>query len=893
MASISSLMGSSSSSSIFGSRTNNMITGLASGLDTESMIEGMVQGYQQKILQLQQSKTKVQWQQDAYQSISDKLVEFSRKYTSYAYSTTNLMSNSFFNNAVITTTKGTNADKITASGKSNSNISINSVKRLASSAKYSVANQLGVQTENGHIVVNGSEVQLEDETILSTMDGMLTLTYGTKNVTLELGELDVFSKDGALDTEKLQDVIQQKLGEEEIVIDGNTYKADESIDVTVGKDGTITLEDKRKSGNSVYISGASGNFASFVKDLDNSIKDKKSSFQLDTSKELTKTVDTAEYLADKTISVTLNGQTKQIKLNGIEKAEDESFAEAFERTLQEKLNTQFGDGKIKVGLTDSKLSFELLKDGDTLSVSTDAGELLGIDKGLTSYLNTSKSLSDLLGDGMCGMKPLKGEGTPTKGEDGNYYDENGNRVDEDGNRLNSDGKLLYSVVINDVEIGQYTEDTTLETVLNAINANAEAGVDVSYSKLTNEFVFMTKETGASGRIEFSGDNNLAAALFGSTTVGELESDSFTINGQKIEGITSDTSISEFKAEVEKSLGGTLIQTEDGTLAIQKDDGSQPEPITIDGDTDAEKLTELLERAATTSYTSGQDAEFTATINGTTTTYTRSSNTVEMDGMTITLEGTFEAKEGEEVTFSSKTDTDTIFDTIKQMVTDFNAMATEIKNAYTDQPLKKTDGSRYEPLTAEDEEGLSESEIEAYEEKAKTGILFMDRDLSNLYSALRGAITAGGNDSAYLRSIGIETSYEDGLTTITLDESKLRTALENDLDGVRDVFTKSKENGAASDGLMVSIQKVTEKYAATTGATKGILIEKAGSQYSPTAALSNTMLDKMDEIDKQISSWQSKLSDKVDYYTNKFTQLELLINQMNSQSSALAGLTGGY
>ena len=149
------------------------------------------------------------------------------------------------------------------------------------------------------------------------------------------------------------------------------------------------------------------------------------------------------------------------------------------------------------------------------------------------------------------------------------------------------------------------------------------------------------------------------------------------------------------------------------------------------------------------------------------------------------------------------------------------------------------------------------------------------------------------DSAYLRSIGIETSYEDGLTTITLDESKLRAALESDLDGVRDIFTKSKENGADSDGIMASIQKVTDKYAATTGATKGILIEKAGSQYSPTAALSNTMLDKMDEIDKQISSWQSKLSDKVDYYTNKFTQLELLINQMNSQSSALAGLTGGY
>ena len=48
---------------------------------------------------------------------------------------------------------------------------------------------------------------------------------------------------------------------------------------------------------------------------------------------------------------------------------------------------------------------------------------------------------------------------------------------------------------------------------------------------------------------------------------------------------------------------------------------------------------------------------------------------------------------------------------------------------------------------------------------------------------------------------------------------------------------------------------------------------------------------MNDIDDEIEKWQDKLSDKVDYYTNKFTQLEMLINQMNSQSSALSGLMG--
>ena len=54
-----------------------------------------------------------------------------------------------------------------------------------------------------------------------------------------------------------------------------------------------------------------------------------------------------------------------------------------------------------------------------------------------------------------------------------------------------------------------------------------------------------------------------------------------------------------------------------------------------------------------------------------------------------------------------------------------------------------------------------------------------------------------------------------------------------------------------------------------------------------------MLDKMQEIDEQIERWQDKMTNQVDHYTNKFTQLEMLINQMNSQSSALAGLMGGY
>ena len=246
MASISSLMSSSSSSSIYGNRTNNIISGLASGLDTESMIEGLVQSYQQKIAGLQQDRTKLQWQQEAYQSISDKLVEFSRKYTSYT-SSTNLLSSSFFTKAVLTSTAGKYADLVTASGKSSSSVTLDGVAQLATAARYTVGNSLGIQSSGGKNIVTGDKVSLDDKTKLSAMDGSLTLTYGNQNVTIDFGELELFAdENNKLDTEKLAEAINKKLEEQDITVGGNTYKASECIEVSISEGGTVTLSDKRQ-----------------------------------------------------------------------------------------------------------------------------------------------------------------------------------------------------------------------------------------------------------------------------------------------------------------------------------------------------------------------------------------------------------------------------------------------------------------------------------------------------------------------------------------------------------------------------------------------------------------------------------------------------------------------
>lgn len=829
MASISSLMSSGSSSSIYGSRNSNIISGLASGMDTEAMIEGMVQGYQQKITQLGQDRTMLQWQQSAYQSISDKLVEFSRKYMSYNSPATNLFSASFFNNAILTSANGTYADLVSATGKSSSTIVLNAVAQLAEAARYT-HDASGLDTSLG----KGKPVKLGEKQPLSTMSGSLTLEYGNKKVTLDFGELELFNKaDGTLDTAKFQTALQDKLKEQKITTSsGDQVSADTLIDVKVDSHGTVTLSDKKGAGNNVHFSGATGDLKNLVTSAD---AEGTSSFTLSTTEKVVKEDATkAEYLSGKSFTVTLNGQTKTFTLGEIDPSKG-NLHEQVKQNLQEGLDKAFGKGKITVdmdttGPGERSFSFSV-SNGDTFRITSPVGEVLGLgENGVTSYVDTGKTLGDLLGrtsdgaglNGLTGGELARaiGDVTEIKDKDGKVtsrVDSEGNTVDEQGFRLDKDGKRFqeYELTVNGVSIGKYNKDTALETVLNDINSNTEAGVSVSFSKTTNQFVFTAKETGAGGRVEIGGE--LGERLFGKVNVTDKDH-----------------------------------------------------------------------------YTAGQDAKFTATINGQKMEFSRSSNTFDLDGMSITLNGTFKVKDGETpVTFSSKTDTDKIIDVVKTMVEDYNAIVSEVKKAYSDMPLEKSDGSRYKPLTDEDKADMTESEIKAYEEKAKTGILFMDRDLSSLYSALRSAVAPGGSDGSFLRSIGIKTSYEDGLTTLSLDENALREALEQNPDQVKDAFTKSKENGAASDGLMASIQKVTDRYAATTGATKGILIEKAGSKYSPSAALNNTLLEQMKDIDKQVDKWQAKMSDKVDYYTNKFTQLEMLIAQMNSQSSSLAGMMGGY
>lgn len=952
MASITSLSNSSySTNSIYGNR--NILSGLASGMDTESMIENAVSGIKLKIQNLQKRRTKVEWQQEAYRSIIDKAVNLSNKYTSYS-SKTNLLSSSFFNSAVNTTTTGTYKDKISATGKTSSSIKIDAVRQLAEAATYTVSGLGGLNTGEISTIDGGQFDVSKTDMQVSTVSGTLNFKYGGNNgasFEIKFGELEdindvkVYNEDGtektdASDAEKMAQAIRNKLSEVTYNYTKNGFNesttADKAIKVEVNDDGVISFSDGLGSGNKVSISSASG----AIKDT---LRIGKDAGSIKVDKKLTKEMSMQDFLSDKSLGFTFNGTSKTISM---EKVVDQITGDtpeaknaSFVKALQKELDNAFGAGKISVGQKDGGLSFST-DEGSTLALGGSAVEALGFTSGDSNYINAGKKLTDLLGGADSKFfteNRLKGtfnsaDGKPTEKVNGNgtkyYVDDKGNRVDEDGFRITSEGKAMYDFQVNGAHIN-VTEDTTLESLVNSINSNAEAGVKVSYSKLTNEFKFTTTETGANSKIEFGG---MGKDLFGDTSaagrkvdttqkVSELLGDDYAGYGSN--AFSVDLGFGSFSVSMNEnstidSIVGDVNQMMQDITTYDPVDGakfkdleasfdSKTNSLVFKNKTTGETVDATLGSGAaqdlfgkiqvpenTGKFTAGKDAVMDVTINGKKfENFTRSSNTFDIDGLNVTVKGEFTTKDDEEgVTFSTTTDSDKIVDAIRSFVEDYNEMATEIKNAYSTMPATKTNKARYEPLTAEQEEGMTESEIKAYNEKAKQGILFGDSTLSSMYGKLLSAITPGGEDGQTLREIGINTSYNNGMTTLSLDEDKLRAALEGDPDKVRTAFTKTKEGGSSSDGLMMTMQNTLNTYVKTAGEPKGVLITKAGSVKAPTSLNSNSLQSQIDSIDKQIDRWQDKMSSQIDRYTTQFSRLEQLIAEMNSQASAMSGLMGG-
>lgn len=266
------------------------------------------------------------------------------------------------------------------------------------------------------------------------------------------------------------------------------------------------------------------------------------------------------------------------------------------------------------------------------------------------------------------------------------------------------------------------------------------------------------------------------------------------------------------------------------------------------------------------------------------TITSATNDIKIDslGLTITAES---ADPDEVLTIKVANDTDGVYNMIKDFIKEYNNLLTEMAELYY---AEKTD---YEPLTEEEEEEMSDKQIEKWEEKVKKSVLRRDDSIGTLMNTMRNALSqavkvtnADGTTSKYsLASLGITTGeyLERGLLHIAGDSDdpeyagktdKLRKLLEEDPDKVMNILA----------GVTTNLYDKMRKMAKST--------ELHGFEKF----YNDKVMKSHDEgYDKDIKKLEEKLEAMQDKYYKQFSKMEVALSKLNSVSSSLGfgGTTG--
>lgn len=303
----------------------------------------------------------------------------------------------------------------------------------------------------------------------------------------------------------------------------------------------------------------------------------------------------------------------------------------------------------------------------------------------------------------------------------------------------------------------------------------------------------------------------------------------------------------------------------GKLHLGRITGDATEPIQ-DDDPDAEKKMVVIAAGDT-------KIEYNGAI------LTSDTTNITIAGIELNVLGT---TGDETVNISVTNDTSGVYDTIKEFISEYNAILKEMNTLYNAGSAKD-----YDVLSDEEKDAMSESEVEKWESKIKDSLLRRDTTLGGIVSSFKnkmmGTYTTPDGRRFALSSIGISTSQdykEGGLLHILGDEddaeyadktNRLKKMLDEDPDTVIGVLT------SLTDSLYSDLQK---KMSATT-------MSSALTFYNDKE-MSSQLSDYKDEISK----WQSRLDEMEDKYYKQFSAMETALANLQSQQNSLASMLGG-
>lgn len=254
------------------------------------------------------------------------------------------------------------------------------------------------------------------------------------------------------------------------------------------------------------------------------------------------------------------------------------------------------------------------------------------------------------------------------------------------------------------------------------------------------------------------------------------------------------------------------------------------------------------------------------------TYTTDTNKVTASNVIYTIVGTGKS------TVNVTQDTDAIIDKVKSFVEDYNKLLDGLYDKYME-----TKYSDYKPLTDAQKENMKEEQIEKWEAKAKSGLLYHDATIGKILDKMREAVAtpvdglSGKYNSAY--SIGIDTSKTNG--HLKLDEDKLKKALAEEPSSVYEIFGTLPEEDDDYDGMgvaqrlgdvMVSSLKEIKTYAGETS----------------EASDGSTLGDLMMELQTKMSNFKTLMAAFEDKLYKKYDAMEVALSQLGTQLNYITG-----
>lgn len=460
--------------------------------------------------------------------------------------------------------------------------------------------------------------------------------------------------------------------------------------------------------------------------------------------------------------------------------------------------------------------------------------------------------------------------------------------------LNSKLKSFQSKYVNNMRFSTaYMKKTTKVSNSNAVSViTGENAVNGVQSLKVNQLAKTAYLT--SGKMTTNDGSKLTAmsklSSLTDETIGE-GTINITAGSKSVDlQVNADTTISDVMTQLKNAGLNANFDEKQQRLFISAKESGASNDFTITA-TDSEgngtkalSALGLIEDAAlgdkSATKIDGKDAEIV--LNGAK--FTSTDNVFAINGLTFTALS--ETQPGESITVTTQNDTDGIYDMIKSFLKDYNELINEMDKLYNADSAKG-----YEPLTDEEKDSMSETEVEEWEKKIKDSLLRRDSNLNTISSSLRSVMSGGvevNGKNMYLFDFGIDTlgyfnaadneknAYhidgdpDDENTSGNAD--KLKSMIASDPDAVVSFFTQLSRNLYSK---MTDLSKAQDGY------------RSFGSFYDD-----KKMKEDYDNYTTKIKEQEEKLADYEDKWYKKFSAMETAMAKMQSNVSAITSMLGG-